>query len=73
MSMNATPERPVPHPIAWSHDQRKQMMRNVIARLAKERVLRFVNASHIAATYGVKTTEAEAEMMKHLQEGGEGK
>lgn len=33
MSMNATPERPVPHPIAWSHDQRKQMMRNVLERI----------------------------------------
>jgi hypothetical protein len=72
MSNSATVDRPVPHERAWSLEQRKQMMRAVVSDLAKAGVLPGVNAPAIASTYGVKTCEVEAEMMKHLSE-GEGK
>lgn len=69
----STPERCTPHSIAWSADDRKQMMRDVIRMLAGLGALRIQNAPAIATTYSVNPCEVEAEMMKHLQEGGEGK
>jgi hypothetical protein len=72
MSNGATVDRPVPPEKAWSLEDRKQMMRDVVGIIARANALRLVNAPAIASTYDVLESEVTAEMMKHLQE-GEGK
>lgn len=49
------------------------MMKSIVSKLAGYGTLRIEDADKIAATYGVPEASVEAEMMKHLSEGGEGK
>lgn len=68
-----TNERGTPHSEAWGPEARKETMRKVVARLAREFVLNPDKAPAIAATYGVPVCAVEAEMMRNLTEDGEGK
>jgi hypothetical protein len=69
MSNGTTPERPTPHQEAWSLEDRKQMMRDVVRLLAQKNALKLENAAAFATTYGVPEPCVTAEMMKHLSEG----
>jgi hypothetical protein len=69
----STSERCVAHKIAWSLEQRKSMMRDVVKEMAKAGVLHRIDAPAYARTYGVNLACVEAEMMRHLSEGSEGK
>lgn len=71
MSMGRTVDRATPHNKAFSREARLQMMKDVVRMLSEKVVLKIENAPRFAETYGVKTEEVEAEMMRHLQEGGE--
>lgn len=57
----------------WSLEDRKQMLRTVVSMMAARGVLKIENAPAYATTYGVPIGCVEAEMMKHLSEGIEGK
>jgi hypothetical protein len=49
------------------------MMRTVVKSLADLGVLPMLKPDHAAQTYGISTAEVEAEIMKHMTEGSEGK
>lgn len=73
VSFSATPERAVPHDSAWPLEKRRGMMRDIVRLLSEHSALKLQNSRHIAATYGLTVIEVEAEMMRHLSEGVEGK
>lgn len=68
MSNNA--ERPIPHDQAWSTEERRESMRQAVSLIADAGGLRLENATAIATTYGTLIPCVEAEMMKHMTEGG---
>lgn len=57
----------------WPLEQRRSMMREIVSLMAKEGALHRIDAPAYARTYGVLLAEVEAEMMRHLSEGSEGK
>lgn len=66
-------ENPIQAPRdAWPMENRRAMMRDTVAAMARHGDLHRINPQQYAGTYGVKPCEVEAEMMKYLQE-GEGK
>ena len=67
-----TREDPILPPLeAYSRDKRKQTMRAFVDLAAKAGAILQIKPPHVATTYGVLPGEVEAELMKHLSEGGE--
>ena len=56
---------------AYSRDKRKQTMRACVELAARLGSICKLQPIHVATTYGVLPGEVEAELMKHLSEGGE--
>jgi hypothetical protein len=73
MSSNATGWQVIHPTQAWPLEKRREDMRREIARAAREGRLPLVRPPLFAATYGVLSSEVEAELMRHLSEGDCGK
>lgn len=68
MSNNATGWITKPPADAYPRDKRLQTMRDVVRLIASKAGLKLENAPAFARTYGLKSSEVEAEMMKYLSE-----
>jgi hypothetical protein len=71
MSNGRTGNAAIPPSLAWSKEQRLKMMREVIGLLARHGETLGVRPRDFAKTYGVSVADVDAELMRHLSEGGE--
>lgn len=72
MSMGITTETPTPHSIAWSQEARKRDTIRFIEFMAGLGLMHLIRPRHVALTYGgMSEPQIEAEMVKHMQEGGD--
>ena len=73
MSMSATPERPIPHHIAWSQEKRESDCRKCLDNALSENRLQLLKPGFVAGTFGLTKSWVKDEMTRRCEAAGSAK